>query len=175
METDLAQLILAAVISGGVASVLLGLLFRYFFEPRLARAADAQRSLRERKEQSLFEVLGPIYMSLERSRRAFERWERRNDYLEGRVVKEANTGIRDLLLAKGHLLPVNLLGHAGDLIEHYDRWLEEYADKREGPNAAEHTSPVYVGPAGYPFPVKAEKAFKDTFARLRDDLYEGEF
>ena len=89
METDLAQLILAAVISGGVASVLLGLLFRYFFEPRLARAADAQRSLRERKEQSLFEVLGPIYMSLERSRRAFERWERRNDYLEGRVVKEA--------------------------------------------------------------------------------------
>lgn len=172
MDTDLPQLILAAVISGGVASVLLGLLFRYFFEPRLVKAAEAQRSVRERKERSLSEVLGPIYMQLDRSGRAFERWETRNDFLEGKVVKEANTQIRDLLLAKGHLLPPNLLGHAGDLIEHYDRWLEEYADKREGPNAAEHTGPVYVGPLGYPFPDEAEEAFTETFARVRAELYD---
>jgi hypothetical protein len=172
VETDLAQLVLAAIISGGVASVLLILSFRYFFEPRLVRAAETQRSVRERKEQSLTEVLGPITMQLERSGRAFSRWETRNDFLEGKVVKEANTQIRDLLLAKGHLLPADLFGHAGDLIEHYDRWLEEYADKREGPNAAEHEGPVYVGPLGYPFPDDAEQAFRATFERLRAELFD---
>jgi hypothetical protein len=172
VAADLPELILAAVISGGVASVLLGLGFRYFFEPRLVREAETQRSVRERKEQALSEVLGPIVMQLERSKRAFGRWEGRDDFLEGKVVKEANTEIRDLLLAKGHLLPPELLSGAGDLIEHYDRWLEEYADKREGPNAAEHRGPLYVGPLGYPFPRKADAAFRETFARLRSELYD---
>lgn len=172
METDLGQLILAAVISGGVASVLLGLAFRYFFEPRLVREAEAARSGRERKEQALSDVLGPIVMQLERSHRAFKRWEKRNDFLEGKVVKEANTQIRDLLLAKGHLLPPQLLPGAADLVEHYDRWLEEYADKREGPNAHEHTGPIYVGPLGYPFPRDADAAFRQAFDRLRSELYD---
>ena len=116
-------------------------------------------------------MLGPIVMQLERSNRAFGRWESRNDFLEGKVVKEANTQIRDLLLAKGHLLPPHLLSGAADLIEHYDRWLEEYADKREGPNAAEHKGPIYVGPLGYPFPRHADAAFRETFERLRAELW----
>jgi hypothetical protein len=171
-ETGLGELILAAVISGGVASVLLGLIFRIVFEPRLAKAADISRSRREWKEQSIAEVLGPVYMQLARSNRAFERWRDRNDFLEGQVVKQANTEIRDLLLAKGHLLPPELVKHAIDLVEHYDRWLEEYARKREGPNADEETGPVFVGPLGFPFPHEADTAFRETFDRLRAELYE---
>ncbi len=173
-ETGFGELIIAAVISGGVASVLLGLIFRIVFEPRLAKAADVSRSRREWREHSLAEVLGPVYMQLARSNRAFERWKAtRNDFLEGQVVKQANTQIRDLLLAKGHLLPPELVRHAVDLIEHYDRWLEEYADKREGPNAEKDTGPIFVGPLGYPFPHEAESAFSETFDRVRAELYEG--
>jgi hypothetical protein len=65
-----------------------------------------------------------------------------------------------------------LLGLGFRVIEHYDRWLEEYADKREGPNAAEHTGPLYVGPLGYPFPREADAAFRETFGRLRSELYD---
>jgi hypothetical protein len=170
--TGFGELLIAAVISGGVASVLLTLIFRVVFEPRLAKAADISRSRREWKEQSIAEVLGPVYMQLARSNRAFERWKAtRNDFLEGQVVKQANTQIRDLLLAKGHLLPPELVEHAVDLIEHYDRWLEEYADKREGPNAEKETGPIFVGPLGYPFPQDADVAFSRTFARLEAELY----
>jgi hypothetical protein len=183
VDADATQLVLTAVISGSVAAVVLGFLFRLFFDRHLTRVTEevkqeiADRALvtqsnREWRESSVAELLGPVYMQLERSGRAFERWRTRDDYLEGKVVREANTEIRDLLLAKAHLLPASLLGYAGDLIEHYDRWLEEYADKREGPNAAEDTSPVYVGPLGYPFPDDAEKAFKSAFERLRAELYD---
>ena len=183
MEAGLTELILAAVISGGVVSVILTFVLRFLFDRRLTTVSEeiksqfeqqalVYRSNREWREQSVAELLGPVYMQLDRSTRAFGRWRERNDFLEGKVVKEANTQIRDLLLAKGSLLPPDLVEHAGDLIEHYDRWLEEYAVKREGPEAEIDTSPVYVGPKGYPFPDHAEKAFKETFHRMRRELYE---
>ena len=183
MDTGLTELILAAVISGGVVSVVLTFVLRFLFERRLTTVSEAiksefeqqalvYRSNREWRERSVGELLGPVYMQLDRSHRAFKRWETRNDFLEGNVVKEANTQIRDLLLAKGNLLPAHIVEHAGDLIEHYDRWLEEYALKREGPEADVDTSPVYVGPKGYPFPDDADSAFKETFHRMRRELYD---
>ena len=183
MDTGLTELILAAVISGGVVSVVLTFVLRFLFERRLTTVSEAiksefeqqalvYRSNREWRERSVGELLGPVYMQLDRSHRAFKRWETRNDFLEGNVVKDANTQIRDLLLAKGNLLPAHLVEHAGDLIEHYDRWLEEYALKREGPEADVDTSPVYVGPKGYPFPDDADIAFKETFHRMRRELYD---
>jgi len=183
VNAGLTELILAAVISGGVVSVILTFVLRFLFDRRLTTVSEeiksqfeqqavVYRSNREWRERSVAELLGPVHMQLDRSSRAFARWEQRNDFLEGKVVKDANTQIRDLLLAKGHLLPPHLLEHAGDLIEHYDRWLEEYAVRREGQNADADTRPIYVGPLGYPFPDDAEKAFKATFRRMRGDLYE---
>jgi hypothetical protein len=185
MDAGLTELILAAVISGGVVSVVLTFVLRFLFDRRLTTVSEeiksqfeqqtlVYRSNRAWREQSAADLLGPVYMQLDRSRRAFGRWVERNDFLEGKVVKDANTQIRDLLLAKGNLLPAHLVEHAGDLIEHYDRWLEEYALKREGPETDIDTSPVYVGPKGYPFPDDAEKAFKETFHRMRRELYEAD-
>ena len=183
MDAGLTELILAAVISGGVVSVVLTFVLRFLFDRRLTTVSEeirsqfeqqalVYRSNREWREQSVADLLGPVYMQLDRSHRAFGRWEERNDFLEGKVVKEANTQIRDLLLARGNLLPPQLVEHAGDLIEHYDRWLEEYAAMREGPEAGTDTRPVYVGPKGYPFPDDAKKAFQETFHRMRRELYE---
>ena len=43
-------------------------------------------------------------MQLERTKRAFARWNGKNLYLEAKIVREGNVTIRDLILTKGHLI-----------------------------------------------------------------------
>jgi hypothetical protein len=183
VNAGVTELVLAAVISGGVVSVLLGFGLRLLFERHLGRATEeiknefAERALlyrssREWREASVRELLGPVYMQLDRSGRAFERWKARNFYIETTVMKEGNTTVRDLLLQKGYLIPPPLLEHAGKLVEHYDRWLEEYENVRGGEHPDPHAPFVFVGPKGFPFPVEAERAFRTTFKRMWTDLYE---
>jgi hypothetical protein len=183
VETDLPQLILAAVISGGVVAGVLGLLFRLLFDRRLTRVAEqvkqeieeqafVSRSKREWKVESVQELLGPLAMQLDRSSRVFKRWKTRNDFVEGEILKKGNTRIRDLLLEKGHLIPIELLDDAGKLVEHYDRWLEEYALTREGEDVEERTEPVWVREAGLGFPRESGIAFHETYLRMRRELYE---
>ena len=50
-----------------------------------------------------------MYMQLDRTKRAFDRYSGRNIYLEAKVLYVGNVTIRDLLLTKGHLIPANLV------------------------------------------------------------------
>jgi hypothetical protein len=170
--------VLSAVISGAVVSTLIGA----FLHRRLARisqeiATEGQRqfelfhSTREWKVRSVSELLGPVYMQLDRTSRAFARWQARNIYLETKVIREGNLAIRDLLLTKGHLIPPELLEDAGRLVEHYDRWLEEFERQREGPEPDLQAAFTFVGPSGFPFPVESERRFRETFARAWAELY----
>jgi hypothetical protein len=185
MDTSATDLILAALISGGVVSVLLGFGLRLFLDRRLGRVTEeiknefAERSLvyrsnREWREASVTDLLGPINMQLDRSGRAFERWKERNIYIETSIMKEGNTTVRDLLLEKGSLIPPQLLDHAGKLVEHYDRWLEEYENLRGGEHPDPQAPFVFVGPKGYPFPHAAERAFRSTFKEMWTELYSSE-
>ena len=129
-------------------------------------------SKRAWKQQALSELFGPLYMQFERTRRAFGRWNAKNIYLEAKVMREGNETARNLLLAKGHLIPPELIEDAGALIEHYDAWLEEF-DRVRGANAhASNEQFVFVGTKGHPFPSKAEVAFKVQFKRLQTELYD---
>jgi hypothetical protein len=65
-------------------------------------------------------------MQLERTKYAFDRWTTKNRNIETVIIREGNVIVRDLLLTKGHLIPTDPLGNAALLVEHYDRWLEEY-------------------------------------------------
>lgn len=182
MQTSVTDLILAALISGGVVSALLGVGLRFLFDRRLAsatqeiteefeRRALVYRSTREWRETSINELLGPVYMQLDRSGRAFERWKERNLYIESAIMKESNTTIRDLLLQKGSLIPPELLEDAGKLVQHYDRWLEEYERVRGGDNPDLDAPFVFVGPEGFPFPRDSERAFRSTFKEMWEELY----
>lgn len=182
MSSSIGDLFLAAVISGAVVSVLLGFAMRLLFDRRLERATEeiknefAERNLvyrsgREWQEASVSELLGPMYMQLDRSKRAFNRWKARNVYIETVIMKEGNTTIRNLLLQKGHLIPPELLDHAGKLVEHYDRWLEEFDAVRGGENPDLGAPYVFVGPKGFPFPVEAERAFRAKFDEMWTALY----
>ena len=106
-------------------------------------------------------------MQFERTRRAFDRWSGKNLYLEARIIREGNLAFRDLLLAKGHLIPPHLMADAALLVEHYDRWLEEFENKRTEQNPANEDAFVFVGPAGYPFPREAENHFRQEFQQLQ--------
>jgi hypothetical protein len=140
---------------------------RQQFEQELLR----YRSTMVWKEQVLSDLLGPVAMQLDRTERAFKRWKSRNLYIETKIIREGNKTIRDLLLSKAHLIPRDLLRDARRLVEHYDRWLEEYDRIRGGTEPQLDKPFVFVGPAGYPFPSDAAQRFQERFEAIWTELY----
>ena len=130
-------------------------------------------SQRDWKERAVAELLGPVYLQLARTRLAFARWRKQNLYLEASVVRAGNLAIRDLLLAKPHLIPPGLREPASALVVHYDVWLEAF-DRWRGEHAAEAEARpafVFAGPEGFPFPRDAEARFNEVFEQYWSDLY----
>jgi len=161
------DLIASAVISAGVVSAVLGLVFKGF----VTRVEAEVKSRRTWKEESVSDLLGPINMQFDRTERAFKRWGSQNLYLEAKVVKVGNETIRDLLLSKGYLIPPELLDDAGKLIEHYDVWLEKFEEQRSSENPNIETKFVFVGPEGFPFPTNSEGKFRSKFREYWNELY----
>lgn len=175
--TGFFEVTLGGLLGSSIATAVLGALFlrrnkivESEIKAQFDEALKVFESKRSWKEQVLFELLGPMMMQFERTRRAFGRWDKKSLYLEAKVVREGNLAIRDLLLAKGHLIPPYLMAAASSLIEHYDAWLEEFDTVRGGsaPGDAEF---VFVGPKGYGFPRDAELRFSEEFKKLQHDLY----
>lgn len=135
------------------------------------RPAVQTDSSRARKEQILAELLSPVVMQLDRTEQAFKRWHSQNLYLEAKIIKEGNLFIHDLLLAKPHLIPPDLVADAQRLVTHYDRWLEEYDRLRAGPEPDLSETFVFVGPKGYPFPRSSAQRFKDKYEQWQQELY----
>jgi hypothetical protein len=171
-------LALAAILSGSVAATVIGLLFQRrvtTIEEQIkngfARSSTIFASHRSWKERSVAELLGPVYMQLERTERAFRRWEAHNVYLESKIIGEGNRAIRDLLMTKTFLVPPELRTDAALLVEHYDRWLEEFERIRGSSTPVPEQPFVFVGPKGFPFPRDAAERLQETFRRYWDELY----
>jgi hypothetical protein len=142
---------------------------------RFAAATDVWKSQRGWKERAVTELLGPIYIQLDRTKRAFDRWDKKNLYLEAEVVRSGNLAIRDLLLTKPHLIPPELRSDASALILHYDVWLEEFNRVRQ--EQGHTTAPAdftFAGPLGYGFPKSADANFRKVFETYWYALYESE-
>jgi hypothetical protein len=174
------ELVWSALLSGAVAAAIIGavLLRRNTQLTESIRLEFAQlgavaSSQRMWKERAIAELLGPVYIQLDRTERAFRRWQAQNVFLESKVIGEGNTVIRDLLLTRSHLIPPDLLDDAGLLVEHYDRWLEEFARVRGAVEPDLRQAFVFVGPHGYPFPRSSAQRFQARFRALWDELYGG--
>ena len=163
----LAKLALSAVISSGVAAVVSTVVFTAYVE----RVQGDLRSRRVWKERSVAELLGPMNIQLNRTRRAFDRYKNTNLYLEAKVFKVGNETIRNLLLEKSHLMPPELWPDADKLVEHYDKWLEEFEAKRGGKEPDLSTTFIYVGPQGYPFPDGSADRFQRIYRQYWEELY----
>lgn len=172
------QVTLGGLLGSSVATALIGALFLRWnktVESEIKSHFDQQfnvfQSTRAWRQQALAELFGPLVMHLDRTKAAFDRWDRRNLFLEGQIVYLGNKTSRDLLLSKGHLIPPHLIEHATKLVVHYDVWMEEFERERGNPSSSAGASHVFAGPAGYPFPKASEAAFKDEFAKLQRELY----
>ena len=177
------QITLGGLLGSSVATAVIGALFLRWnktVESEIKAHFDQKfnvfQSTRAWRQQALAELVGPLIMHLDRTRAAFLRWDRMNLFLEGQVVFQGNKTVRDLLLAKGHLIPPHLIEHATKLVVHYDVWMEAFERERGQqssgqPSSGQGASHVFVGHAGYPFPKASEVAFKDEFAKLQRELY----
>jgi hypothetical protein len=175
---DVAKLLLAGLVSGLSSGTVLAVIVNTVLKERTTRieqdikahfdrTMEVFRATRQWKEQALTELLGPLYMQFDRTKRAFDRWKSKDNYLEAKVIREGNLAIRDLLLGKGHLVPQDLLNDAGRLVEHYDRWLEEFEIQRVGANPNTEVAFIFTGD----FPRESEQKFKTAFTALWKDLY----
>ncbi|WP_338695244.1 hypothetical protein V5279_03850 [Bradyrhizobium sp. 26S5] len=100
MPIDAANLVvsfLVGTVGAGVAGEII--------KRRFTTILEVWRSQRGWKERAVTELLGPVYMQLDRTKRAFDRWDRKNLILEAEVVRKGNLAVRDLLLENPHLIP----------------------------------------------------------------------
>lgn len=194
---NLIALLVSGLVSGSVLAVIVGVLLQrarttiekevetQFTETRTRiekeveiqfnKALEVFTSEREWREKSLSELVGPVYMHLDRTSQVAKRYkktykEQTTSYFDALLMQDSNEAVRSVLLSKGHLLPEELRGHAHALVAHYDVWLRRFDAKvaKEAPTAE---SSFDVGFAEVPFPEEAAKAFRDSYKRLRKELY----
>ena len=171
------QIILNGLVSGAVVSAILGLFFQRYLKSvearineELQRNVEVFRTTRAWQEAAIAELLGPMVMQFDRIKRAFNRYQRKNIYLETKVIAEGNSTIKTLLLSRGHLIPTELIDDAGRLVEHFDVWLEEFERVRDEKKPELETPFVFVGPKGFGFPTRSEQKFIEAFHRLRNKV-----
>lgn len=169
---------MSALISSSIVGVIIGFLFKKRNE---TITAEVKKQFEQNmtvfksnylwKEKIVSELLGQIYIQFNRTKRAFDRYNTTNFYLEAKVLKDGNEKIRNLLIEKAYLIPAELFEDADKLIEHYDVWLEEFYKHRdsEKPNLDEKF--IFAGPRGFGFPPGADDRFKNKFNELRKELY----
>lgn len=115
-------------------------------------------------------LLVPLVVQLDRTKDAFARWRDRNLPLEELTIRDGNQKARDLLEKHGQLVPTELQEDRRKLVEHYDRWLEEYRKLRQGPDANLQEPFVWVGPKGFPFPTESEARFRVRLEHVKTEL-----
>lgn len=176
--TTLVSLLASSLISSAVVSLIVGSLLKRRTEEITASvrnefeiALHKERSRLEWEKESLAKLLGPMVMQLDRTRRAIGRYNANNLFIEAKVLKAGNETVRDLLLGNGHLVPFDLRGHAQELIEHFDCWLEEFDRVRGGAEPMPNEPFVFAGPKGSPFPREAERRFIERFEEMVKTAY----
>ena len=163
------ELFWAMLISSTLASAVVGIVFTRY----VTSTQEEVKSQRAWKEKSVAELLGPMNIQLNRTKRALDRWNNQNLYIETKVMKTGNETIRDLLLTKGHLIPPDLLDDADKLIEHYDVWLEVFERQRGGKEPDLKARFTFAAPEGFPFPKESERRFKEKYQQYMNELYPG--
>ncbi len=145
-------------------------------ETQFTKALNVFMSQREWQEKSLSELIGPVYMHLDRTSKVAARYrittykEKGKSYYDAMLMRKSNEEVRSLLLGKGYLLPETLRSYAHKLVAHYDLWLSRF-DAKLNEEKPTSDSIFDIGFTEESFPEDALKAFQDAYNSLRKDLY----
>lgn len=84
-------------------------------------------------EKLIQDFLGPLYVCLNRGRRAYQNYlASGKKYKFALVLKENNERIRELLLSNSYVLPVLEFEGSLDIIDHIDLWCTLWEDFNAG-------------------------------------------
>jgi hypothetical protein len=134
---------------------------------RLAFPAEITAMLFTRIDRmALEELFSPLVLQFKHTTEAFERWSSKNLYRDTKIIRDGNTIARDLLIDRAHLVPPDLAEDARKLIEHYDRWLEEYQRRVGDAEPDDNAQFPFAGPMGHPFPIDSKRRFVQQFEML---------
>jgi hypothetical protein len=158
--------VLTAVLSGSVFAAVVGV----FAKGYVTEVETTVRSLRAHKEQAYASLFAPIHIHFDRSCRGFQRYNDTNKYLEAKVLKAANEAALALLLQNAHLAPPALISDIGNLVAHYDVWLEYYHSVRGERDLTDDAPFVFVADKGVPFPTESEKRLWEHYVVLWKEL-----
>ena len=129
------------------------------------REFESTRLWKETACPNCWDLAGPN----ERTKRAFNRWNSKNLYLEAKIVREGNETIRDRVLERTSD-PARIDGTCGS-------WSNTSTAGLRNSTSVHGCSPdnddafVFVGTQGFPFPSDAEEKIIDTFRKLQRELY----
>jgi hypothetical protein len=114
----------------------------------------------------LDDLLGPLHMHFRVAASAYA------DYLAGgksflfaSSLRRTNTGVRELLLGRGWLLPEDLQGDAAELLRHYDIWLTLWDDFARSLRPAMEDPFVFANSVN--FPKASQERLEALYRRLR--------
>ena len=112
------------------------------------------------------DLLRPLVLQLDRTKTAFDRWNRKDLSLESETIRDGNLKARTLLEENGELVPGALREDQKKLMFHYDRWLEEYDRVRVKRTSNPDQPFVFV----YSFPRESAKRFRSRMAQIEEQL-----
>lgn len=131
---------------------------RYYEEQILGRTPEVQKEYAE--------LLRPLIAELDRSKNAFEKWNKKDLSLESEIILNANTKARDLLRDKSYIVHPSLRDDQDALIDHYDEWIKEYHKVRVLKEGDPNQTFVFV----FTFPRESEKRFRKRLMEVEDIL-----
>ncbi|MFT5368031.1 MAG: hypothetical protein ACI8V2_002994 [Candidatus Latescibacterota bacterium] len=94
----------------------------------------------KKNTENIVELLGPLNTLLKRGEVAYKNYiSNEKQFLYAKILKDNNERIRQLILEKSHLLPLDQQSNAIDLVTHIDIWhiLWEDLNKRKTHNLDE--------------------------------------
>lgn len=112
------------------------------------------------------ELLRPLVVELDRTKAAFDRWNKKDLSLESETIRDANLRARALLREKGHLVPDSLREDQSKLVLHYDQWLEEFDRVRVRKTTNPDAEFVFV----FSFPRESEQLFRQRMTKVEARL-----
>ena len=112
------------------------------------------------------ELLRPLVLQFDRTKSAFDQWNRKDLSLESQTILDGNKKARDLLGSKGALFPESFQDDKLKLVLHYDSWIQEYDRVRVTREKNPDQQFVFV----YSFPRDSEERIRTHMAEIQAKL-----
>ena len=125
------------------------------------------------RTNTTFDLLGRIYMQLQRSQLAYRNYhEDGRKFLHAKILRNCNESLRNEILTQGYLLQNDLRRHALELVKHLDVWMEKWQAHELLSEPSLDTEFIFEN--RFTFPRQAAESLENAFlAEVNSDRVQG--